>query len=73
MTSKTTTRTQVREELEHFPDYAPRDDMQNWRYLYDTSVITSLAIHYADEPNVTVASEVPVGPSLPVRNNARDT
>ena len=71
MTSKTTTLTQKREELEHFPDYPPRDDMQNWLYLYDTSVITSLAIHYADQPNVTVASEVPVGLSLPVRNNAR--
>ena len=71
MTSKTSALTQVREELEHFPDYPPRDDMQNWLYLYDTSVITSLAIHYADELNVTVASEVPVGPSLPVRNNAR--
>ena len=71
MTSKTTTLTQKREELEHFPDYPPRDDMQNWRFLYDTSVITSLALHYTDQPNVTVASEVPVGPSLPVRNNAR--
>ena len=71
MTSKTTALTQVREELERFPDYPPRDDMQNWLYLYDTSVITSLALHYADQPNVTVASEVPVGPSLPVRNNAR--
>ena len=71
MTSKTTTLTQVREELERFPDYPPRDDMENWRYLYDTSVITSLAIHYADEPNVTVASEVPVSPSLPVRTDAR--
>ena len=71
MTSKTTTLTQVREGLERFPDYPPRDDMQNWRYLYDTSVITSLAIHYAEEPNVTVASEVPVSPSLPVRTDAR--
>ena len=71
MTSKTTTLTQGAGKLERFPDYPPRDDMQNWLYLYDTSVITSLAIHYADEPNVTVASEVPVGPSLPVRHNAR--
>jgi len=71
MTSKTTALTQVREELERFPDFPPRDDMQNWLYIYDTSVITSLAIHYADQPNVTVASEVPVGPSLPVRNDAR--
>ena len=71
MTSKATAFSLKRDELECFPDYPPRDDMQNWLYLYDTSVITSLAIHYADEPNVTVASEVPVGPSLPVRNNAR--
>ena len=71
MTSKTTTLTQVREDMKRFPDYPPRDDMQNWRYLYDTSVITSLAIHYADEPNVKVASEVPISPSLPVRTDAR--
>ena len=71
MTSRTTTLTQDAGKLERFPDYPPRDDMQNWLYLYDTSVITSLSIHYAEQPNVTVASEVPVGPSLPVRNNAR--
>ena len=71
MTSKTTTLAQQTGELERFPDYPPRDDMQNWLYLYETSVLTSLAIHFADEPNVTVASEVPVGPSLPVRDDAR--
>ncbi len=71
MTGKTTTLSQTREALQLFPDYPPRDDMQNWRYLYDTSVITSLAIHYAGDPTVTVASEVPVGPSLPVRDDAR--
>ena len=71
MTSKTTTLTQQTGELERFPDYPPRDDMQNWLYLYETSVLTSLAIHFADEPNVTVASEVPVGPSLSVRDDAR--
>ena len=71
MTSKTTTLTQQTGELERFPDYPPRDDMQNWLYLYETSVLTSLAIHFADEPNVTVASEVPVGPGLPVRDDAR--
>ena len=71
MTSKTTTLTQQMGELERFPDYPPRDDMQNWLYLYDSSILTSLVIHFADEPNVTVASEVPVGPSLPVRDDAR--
>ena len=71
MTSKTTTLTQQTGELERFPDYPPRDDMQNWLYLYDSSVLTSLAIHFADAPNVTVASEVPVGPGLPVRDDVR--
>lgn len=71
MTGKTTTLTQTRQELQRFPDYPPRDDMQNWRYLYDTSVITSLAIHYAHDPTVTVASEVPVAPSLPASDDFR--
>ena len=71
MTSKATTLTQEEGKLERFPEYPPRDDMQNWLYLYETAVVTTLAIHYAGEPNVTVASEVPVGPSLPVRADAR--
>ena len=71
MTSRTTILTQEREKLERFPDFPPRDDMQNWLYLYEPSVITSLAIHYADEPNVTVASEVPVTLTSPVREDTR--
>ena len=71
MTSKTTVITQVEEELERFPDYPPRDDMQNWLHLYETSIVTALAIHYAGDPDVTVASEVPVGPGLPVRDDVR--
>ena len=45
--------------------------MQNWLYLYETSIVTSLAIHFADEPDVTVACEVPVGPSVSVRGDVR--
>ena len=71
MTSKTTTLTQTGGELQRFPEYPPRDDMQNWLHLYETAVVTSLAIHFAGEPNVTVASEVPVGPGLPVRDDVR--
>ena len=71
MTSKTTSLTKGAGKLERFPEYPPREDMQNWLYLYETSVLTSLAIHFTDEPNVTVASEVPVGPGLPVRDDAR--
>ena len=71
MTSKATILTQEKGKLERFPEYPPREDMQNWLYLYDSSILTSLTIHFADEPNVTVASEVPVGPGLPVRDDAR--
>ena len=71
MTGRTTTLTHTGEELQRFPDYPPRDDMQNWLHLYETSIVTSLGIHFVDSPDVTVASEVPVGPSLPVRDDAR--
>ena len=71
MTSRTTILTKEAGRLERFPDFPPRDDMQNWLHLYEPSVITSLAIHYADEPNVTVASEVPVTLASPVREDTR--
>ena len=71
MNSKTTTLTQRGGKLQRFPEYPPRDDMQNWLHLYETAVVTSLAIHFADAPDVTVASEVPVGPGLPVRDDVR--
>ena len=60
MTSKATTLTAGK--LERFPDYPPRDDMQNWLYLYDSGVLSALTVHFAGVPTVTVASEVPVGP-----------
>ncbi len=62
MTSNTTTLTQKREDLEHFPDFPPRDDMQNWFYLHGSAVGSALAIHL---PNAIVVSEVPVTPSQP--------
>jgi len=71
MTSKMTTLTQVREELEHFPVYPPRDDMQNWFYLHQFALGPALAIHLRDVPNAIVASAVPVTPSLPVRGKVR--
>ena len=71
MTSKTTTPTQQREDFQHFPEYPPRDDLQNWLHLYETAIVTALGIRFADEPNVTVASEVPVSPSLPVDDDVR--
>ena len=71
MTGKTTTLTQQSGALEHFPEYPPRDDMQNWLYLYEPTITSSLAIHFSDEADVTVACEVPVSPGLPVRDDVR--
>ena len=68
MTSKTTTLTQVKEELERFPDFPPRDDMQNWFYLHASAVGSALAIHL---PNAIVVSEVPVTPSQPRADDVR--
>ena len=66
MTSKTTALTQVREDLERFPDFPPRDDMQNWFYIHESAVGSALAIHL---PNAIVVSEVPVTPSRPRGND----
>lgn len=71
MTGRTTTLTERGGKLQHFPEYPPRDDMQNWLHLYETAIVTSLGIHFAGEPNVTVACEVPVSPGLPVRDDVR--
>ena len=71
MTSKTTTLTQVRDELERFPDFPPRDDMQNWFYLHESAVGSALAIHLRDVQNAIVVSEVPVTPSQPRGDDVR--
>ena len=68
MASKTTTFTQVREKLERFPNFPPRDDMQNWFHLHASAVGSALAIHL---PNAIVVSEVPVTPSQPRGEDVR--
>ena len=71
MTSKTTTLTQHKGKLERFPDFPPREDMQNWLHLYDSGALSALTAHFAGVPTVTVASEVPVAPSLTPRDDVR--
>ena len=51
-------------ELKRFPEFPPREDMQNWRFMYRKSVTTTLMVHFEDDPNVIVANEVPVRPSM---------
>ena len=72
MTSKTTTLTQEAGKLKRFPEFPPREDMQNWRYIYDPGVLNSLRIHLSKTlPEATVMCEVPVAPTLSARSGVR--
>ena len=77
MTGKTTTTTATlsREAPtpERFPEFPPRDDMQNWRYLYRPGILNSLSIYLAGTlpADATVMCEVPVAPSLSARHRIR--
>ncbi len=65
MTLNTTALTHKPISLDRFPEFPPREDMQNSSHLHLRSVITSLIIHYANLNKKTlVHSEVPVAPSL---------
>ena len=62
MTSKTTTLTAGK--LERFPDFPPREDMQNTSHLHRRSILTALAIHLGNPEATLVHGEVPVAPTL---------
>ena len=64
MTSKTTTLTQGAGKLERFPDFPPREDMQNTSHLHRRSILTALAIHIGNPETTLVHGEVPVAPTL---------
>ena len=75
MTTITKTITTKRETdgLPQFQDFPPRDDMQNWKYLYRRSVTSVLEKHLVDKwgREVVVMNEVPIGPSLSDRYDVR--
>ena len=60
---------QIDAEPTQFPDFPPRDDMQNWQFLYDRSIPESLATYLGDRPNTLVGSEIPVGPNVSNRDD----
>ena len=64
MTTKTTAYTQTDREFEPFPEFPPRDDMQNWNYLYSRGQAAGLALHLGDKETTTAGCEIPVGPTL---------
>ena len=69
--SKATTITERAGKLARFPDFPPRDDMQNWFHLHESAIGSALSIHFRDRLNATVASEVPVTPSQPRGSDVR--
>ena len=71
MTIKHATLAKIPKRLRRFPDFEPRADMQNWLYLYRHSFPTALTI-YLGSPETTVAGcEIPLSPSLRVRQDLR--
>ena len=64
MTSKTITLPREDGRLDRFPDFPPREDMQNTRHLHLRSVLTTLLIHFANRESTLVHGEVPVAPTL---------
>ena len=60
MTSKLTTSAAPPPRLEQFPDFPPRDDMQNILYLHQPSYLTALARHLGDRETTLVLGEIPI-------------
>ena len=71
MTSKTITITRTDREIDRFPEFPPRDDMQNWKYLYQNAQAAALATHLGNPETITVVSEAPVGPNPRDQDNIR--
>ena len=74
MTTKTIARTREAESPDRFPDFPPRDDMQNWLYIYEPAITTALTAHLERRfrtRKATVANEVPVSPRLRPRDDLR--
>ena len=71
MTSKTTTLTKDAGKLERFPDFPPREDMQNTSHLHRRSILTALAIHIGNPDTTLVHGEVPLASTLDPWGNYR--
>ena len=55
------------EGLAKFPEFPPRDDMQNTKYIYSQSIITALMNFLGESDSVYVGSEIPLGWDASVR------
>ena len=60
MTNKLTRQGATDEKLEVFPDFGPRDDMQNYYHLYLEGHPAMLIQHFSSRENTVVMGEVPI-------------
>ena len=71
MTSKPISRGPAVAPVEQFPDFPPRDDMQNPIYLHDPGHQSTLRRHFGAPETTIVLGEVPVGWSTSQREGVR--
>ena len=58
--------------LKRFPEFPAREDIQNWRYIYDPGVLNALSIHLKKtRPEASAMCEVPVLRNLSSRGGVR--
>ena len=60
MTSRLRQTSQPGEALEAFPEFPPRDDMQNFLHLYRIGHLSMLIRHFGSPETTVIASEAPV-------------
>ena len=59
------------DEPTQFPDFPPREDMQNWQFLYRRSLLGAIATHLGSRDDTLVGSEIPLGPNVSNRGDIR--
>ena len=71
MTVRPDALTDIATELRRFPEFPPREDMQNPIYLYRPSHMTALAVFLGNPETTLVLGEVPISPTLRRRAKVR--
>ena len=54
-----------------FPEFPPRNDMQNFRYIHTKAIAPALAAHFGSPETTLVASEYPLGPNVSAQEGTR--
>ena len=71
MTAKTATIARTDRDFEPFPDFPPREDMQNWIHIYSDTQAAVLVAHLGDRDTTCSGSEIPLVPSSDNRADFR--